>query len=63
MHKIKYVLVALFLYTSIAVGQQSAIYTNDLAQFNKALSLYNSKQYLASQTLFEEVKAKSLRTR
>lgn len=59
MHKIKYVLVALFLYTSIAVGQQSAIYTNDLAQFNKALSLYNSKQYLASQTLFEEVKAKT----
>ncbi|WP_405212219.1 tetratricopeptide repeat protein [Dokdonia sp. Asnod2-E02] len=59
MHKIKYVLVALFLYTSIAVGQQSAIYTNDLAQFNKALSLYNSKQYLASQTLFEEVKAQT----
>ena len=56
MHRIKYVLVALFLYSTIAVAQQSAIYTNDLVQFNKALSLYNSKQYLASQTLFQEVK-------
>lgn len=37
-------------------GQKSAAYTNDLVKFNKALSLYNSKQYLASQTLFEEVK-------
>ena len=56
MHKIKYLLVALFLYTSISIAQQSAIYTNDLAQYNKALSLYNSRQYLAAQTLFEEVK-------
>lgn len=59
MHRIKYLLVALFLYTSISIAQQSAIYTNDLAQFNKALSLYNSKQYLASQTLFQEVKAET----
>lgn len=56
MHRIKYLLVALFLYTSISIAQQSAIYTNDLAQYNKALSLYNSRQYLAAQTLFEEIK-------
>ncbi len=59
MHILKYILVALFLSSLFAHGQQSAIYTNDLVQFNKALSLYNSKQYLASQTLFEEVKSQS----
>ncbi|MAZ26063.1 MAG: hypothetical protein CL868_03165 [Cytophagaceae bacterium] len=40
----------------ITYGQQSAAYTNDLVKFNKALSLYNSKQYLAAQTLFDQVK-------
>ncbi len=59
MHRIKYLLVAFILYTTASVAQQTAIYTNDLAAFNKALSLYNSNQYLASQTLFEEVKAAS----
>jgi len=41
---------------STLLAQQSAIYTNDLVKFNKALTLYNSKQYLAAQTLFTEVK-------
>ena len=59
MHRIKYLLVAFILYTTASVAQQTAIYTNDLAAYNKALSLYNNNQYLASQTLFEEVKAAS----
>ncbi len=59
MHKIKYLLVAFILFSTISIAQQSAIYTNDLAKYNKALSLYNSQQYLASQTLFEEVKRES----
>ncbi len=37
-------------------AQQSAAFTNDLAKYDKALTLYNSKQYLAAQTLFNEIK-------
>ncbi|TVZ53438.1 tetratricopeptide repeat protein [Dokdonia sp. Hel_I_53] len=59
MHRIKFLLVAFILYSTISTAQQSAIYTNDLAKYNKALSLYNSEQYLASQTLFEEVQRES----
>ena len=40
----------------LLLAQQSAAFTNDLAKYNKALSLYNSKQYLAAQTLFNEIK-------
>ena len=36
-------------------GQQSAIYTNQLSEFDKAVSLYNDKQYLAAQILFDKV--------
>ena len=59
MHTIKYLLVALFFYTTVSVAQQSAIYTSDFTKYNKALSLYNSQQYLAAQTLFEEVKSET----
>lgn len=37
------------------VAQQSAILTNGQVKFNKALELYNGKQYLPAQKLFEEV--------
>ncbi|WP_029035692.1 tetratricopeptide repeat protein [Salinimicrobium terrae] len=36
-------------------SQQSAIQTNELADYNRALELYNNQQYLAAQTLFDEV--------
>ena len=36
-------------------AQQSAVYTNDLTDYQKALSLYNNQQYLASQALFGSV--------
>ena len=36
-------------------AQQSATYTSDLVDFQKALSLYNSKQYLAAQSLFDKI--------
>jgi TolA-binding protein len=36
-------------------GQQSATYTSELVDFQKALSLYNSKQYLAAQSLFDKI--------
>lgn len=56
MQKFITVFAAFLLYTSILSAQQTAIYTDDLVKYNKALSLYNSQQYLAAQTLFEEVK-------
>ncbi len=37
-------------------AQQSAAYTNDLVDYQKALTLYNNQQYLASQSLFGAVK-------
>ncbi|WP_053991457.1 tetratricopeptide repeat protein [Mangrovimonas sp. TPBH4] len=37
-------------------AQESSIYTNDLVDYQKALTLYNNKQYQASQTLFDQVK-------
>ncbi|WP_031428746.1 tetratricopeptide repeat protein [Flavimarina sp. Hel_I_48] len=37
-------------------AQQSAAFTNDLVQYNKALTLYSNQQYLPAQALFEQVK-------
>ena len=37
-------------------AQQSAVYTHALADYQKALSLYNNQQYLAAQSMFEQVK-------
>ncbi|WP_081209378.1 tetratricopeptide repeat protein [Salegentibacter sediminis] len=44
----------LFLFVS-GFAQQSAAYTHELADFNRALELYNNQQYLAAQNLFDEV--------
>ncbi|MEW7280426.1 tetratricopeptide repeat protein [Aquimarina sp. 2201CG1-2-11] len=40
-------------------AQQSAIYTNDLVLYNQALELYNNRQFLAAQNLFDQVKDRS----
>ena len=42
--------------TCTVAAQQSAIYTNDLVLYNKALELYNNKQFLAAQNLFDKVR-------
>ena len=39
-----YLIVVFLLVASIGFSQQSAIYTNDLVKFNKALELYNNEQ-------------------
>ena len=39
-----------------AKAQKSSIYTNDLVDYQKAISLYNNQQYRASQHLFATVK-------
>ena len=46
-----------FIGTAPVFAQQTAIYTNDLTEYNKAVSLYNDKQYQAAQIIFEKVKA------
>lgn len=51
-----FLLVVFFLSIQSPFAQQSAIYTNDLVEFNRALELYNNQQYLAAQTLFDNVK-------
>jgi tetratricopeptide (TPR) repeat protein len=38
-------------------AQQSTIYTHELKDFEKAVALYNDKQYQAAQILFEKVKS------
>ncbi|WBL21616.1 tetratricopeptide repeat protein [Zunongwangia sp. HRR-M8] len=51
-----YLFVVFFFVASFGFSQQSAIYTNDLVKFNKALELYNNEQYLAAQKIFADVK-------
>ena len=52
----KIILLASFLVlNSYIQAQQSAIYTNDLVEYQKALTLYNNKQYLAAQSLFDKI--------
>ena len=52
-NSISLLIALLFCYQVIA--QQSATYTNDLVDFQKALTLYNNQQYLAAQSLFNTV--------
>lgn len=40
-----------------AFSQQSAIQTNELSDYRRALELYNNQQYLAAQALFDDVQA------
>ena len=50
-------LFVVFLFISFTgISQRSAAYTNDLVKFNRALELYNNKQYLAAQNLFDDVR-------
>lgn len=53
-------LFSLFIILSFSsFSQQTAVYTNNLADFNQALELYNNGQYLAAQTLFDKIKSSS----
>jgi tetratricopeptide (TPR) repeat protein len=45
-----------FLIINLSKAQQSKIYTHDDVVYLKALSLYNSEQYIASQALFQKIK-------
>ncbi|MFH6950727.1 tetratricopeptide repeat protein [Flavobacterium sp. FlaQc-51] len=49
-------LLPIILISTIVSAQKSAIYTYDLKEFDKALALYNDKQYASAQLIFEHVK-------
>ena len=54
-------LFGLFLFQTLLISttvlaQKSAIYTYDLKDFDKALALYNDKQYVSAQLIFERIK-------
>ncbi len=49
-------LVGFLLLIGHTYAQQSATYTNELVDYQKALTLYNNKQYQAAQSMFDKVK-------
>ena len=56
--KISFLLCFLLLASSVQ-AQQTAAYTSDLVAYQKALTLYNNKQYQAAQSLFEAIKSEA----
>ncbi len=48
-----------FLFTISVTAQQTAIYTNDFAAFQNALTLYQNKQYSAAQSQFLKIERAS----
>ncbi|HEX8562851.1 MAG TPA: tetratricopeptide repeat protein [Flavobacterium sp.] len=54
-------LAILMFFTGITTlsAQQSTIYTNELADYNRALELYNDSQYQSAQILFDRVKSRT----
>jgi len=43
-------------FSLLGIAQKSAVYTSDLKDYQKALTLYNNKQYKAAQSLFDDIK-------
>ncbi len=55
MRFLKKQLITVFLtFSLLGIAQKSAVYTNDLQDYQKALTLYNNKQYNAAQSLFDD---------
>jgi len=52
----RFFLLSIPLWAYSVSAQQSTIYTHELKDFEKAVALYNDKQYQAAQILFEKVK-------
>jgi len=50
-----FLLLLLMIITTVS-AQKSEIHTNDLEAYKQAISLYNNKQYLSAQIIFEKVK-------
>ena len=57
MHKLQRLFLLLLLVATTSIhAQKSAIYTNDLKEYNRAVELYKDKQYQSAQIIFEKVK-------
>ena len=54
--KFSYTLFFIYILNSFGNAQQSAIFTSDLVEFQKAITLYNNQQYQAAQSLFRSIK-------
>ena len=58
--KLSYIYVYfLFLISSLVFSQKTAIYTNDLADFNKAILLFKDQQYLSAAIIFDKIKSEN----
>ena len=55
----KLVFILLVFFSISMHSQQTAVYTNNLVDFNRAYDLFNDHQYLAAQSLFSDVIDKS----
>lgn len=53
---LQFLLCVVLLSFQLLQAQKTKVYTHDLKEYNEALHLYNSKQYQASQALFDKVK-------
>lgn len=49
--------VGLLLWFQLSFSQQTAAYTTDLTDYNRAIELYANDQFLAAQTLFSRIKS------
>ena len=56
---LQFILCFVLLCFHLSYAQKTKVYTHDLKDYNEALHLYNSKQYQASQALFDRVKGET----
>lgn len=50
-----YLLLNSLVITSVATAQQSSVYTHQFSEFDRAEALYNDRQFLAAQLLFDQI--------
>jgi TolA-binding protein len=55
-HFKKQFIIVFLTFSLLGFAQKSAVYTSDLQDYQKALTLYNNKQYKAAQSLFDDIK-------
>jgi len=49
-------IILVFIFSSASFAQKSDIYTNDLLEYNHAIDLYNNRDFVAAQHLFNKLK-------
>jgi tetratricopeptide (TPR) repeat protein len=61
MQKSTFLLLFFFFITTLEiVAQKSAVYNDDLVEYNNALTLYKNKQYQSAQIIFDKVKQQNV---